>query len=130
MFTSQTDYTMRSENILDSFRFAFSGLWYVLRTQRNVRVHLMIAIGVTGLGLWLGLSLTQWAILTLTVGFVLVSEVLNTVAETLVDLVSPGFHPLAKVVKDVTAGAVLLAAIISVIVGLLVLGMPLIRRVL
>jgi len=115
---------MRSKRISDSFRYALSGLWYVLRTQRNVRVHLMIAVCVAGMGIWLGISLTQWAILTLTVGFVLVSEVLNTVAETLVDLASPGYHPLAEVVKDVTAGAVLLGAVISVVVGLLILGPP------
>jgi len=116
---------MRSRSIVESFRFAFSGLWYALRTQRNTRIHLSIAVGAVVLGLWLALSPTQWAVLVLTIGFVLVSEMLNTVAEVLVDLVSPGYHPLAKVVKDVTAGAVLLAAIISVIVGLLVLGPPL-----
>jgi len=116
---------MRSRNIRESFRFAFSGLWYALRTQRNVRIHLIIAAGVVALGLWLGLSPTLWAVLVLTIGFVLASEMLNTVAEALVDLVSPGYHPLAKMVKDVTAGAVLLASIISAIVGLLVLGPPL-----
>jgi diacylglycerol kinase (ATP) len=116
---------MRSRNILDSFRFAFSGLWYALRTQRNTRIHLTIAAAVVALGLWLGLPLTQWAVLMLTIGFVLVSEMLNTVAETLVDLVSPRYHPLARVIKDMTAGAVLLTAIVSVIVGLLVLGPPL-----
>lgn len=120
---------MRSRNIVEAFRFAFSGLWYALRTQRNVRIHLVIAVVAVALGLWLGLSPTQWAVLTLTIGFVLASEMLNTVAETLVDLVSPGYHPLAKVVKDVTAGAVLLAAIVAVIVGLLVLGPPLWGRV-
>jgi diacylglycerol kinase len=113
---------MRSRNILESFRFAFSGLWYALRTQRNTRIHLTIAAVAIVLGLWLGLSLTQWAVLTLTIGFVLVSEMLNTVAETLVDLISPGYRPLAKVIKDVTAGAVLLTAIIAVVVGLLLLG--------
>lgn len=119
---------MRSRNILESFRFAFSGLWYALRTQRNTRIHLAIAVVALALGLWLGLAPTQWAVLALTIGFVLVSEMLNTVAETLVDLISPGYHPLAKVVKDVTAGAVLLAAFIAVIVGLLVLGPPLWER--
>ncbi len=119
---------MRSRNILEAFRFAFSGLWYAWHTQRNTRIHLSIAAGVIALGLWLGLSPTQWAVLALTIGFVLVSEMLNTVAETLVDMISPGYHPLAKVIKDVTAGAVLLAAIISVIVGLLVLGPPLWAR--
>ncbi|MFQ6100530.1 MAG: diacylglycerol kinase family protein [Anaerolineae bacterium] len=124
------DMGMRSRNIVESFRFAFSGLWYALRTQRNTRIHLVIAAAAIALGVWLGLSLTQWAVLALTIGFVLVSEMLNTVAETLVDLVSPGYHPLAKVIKDVTAAAVLLTAIISVIVGLLVLGPPLWMRLL
>ncbi|HUX77045.1 MAG TPA: diacylglycerol kinase family protein [Anaerolineae bacterium] len=119
---------MRSRSILESFRFAFVGLWYALRTQRNTRVHLAIAAVVVVLGLCLNLSYVQWAVLTLTIGFVLVSEMLNTVAETLVDLISPGYHPLAKVVKDVTAGAVLLTAIVSVVVGLLVLGPPLWKR--
>jgi len=119
---------MRSRNLLESFRFAFAGLWYALRTQRNTRIHLTIAAGVIALGLWLGLAPTQWAVLALTIGFVLVSEMLNTVAETMIDLVSPGYHPLAKIVKDVTAGAVLLGAIISVIVGLLILGPPLWNR--
>ncbi len=119
---------MRSRNVLESFRFAFSGLWYALRTQRNTRIHLTIAAAVIALGLWLNLSSVQWAVLTLTIGSVLVSEMLNTVAETLVDLVSPGYHPLARTVKDVTAGAVLLAAVVSVIVGLLVLGPPLWAR--
>jgi diacylglycerol kinase len=121
---------MRSRNFLESFRFACSGLWYALRTQRSTRIHLTVAAAVVALGLWLNLSYIQWAVLTLTIGFVLVSEMLNTVAETLVDLTSPDYHPLAKVVKDVTAGAVLLAAIISVIVGLLVLGPPLWDRLL
>jgi diacylglycerol kinase len=112
----------RSRNIIESFRHAFAGLWYALRTQRNTRIHLTIAAGVIALGLWLGLSYTQWAVLVLTIGFVLVSEMLNTVAESLVDLVSPEYHPQAKIVKDVTAGVVLLGAILSVIVGLLVLG--------
>jgi undecaprenol kinase len=119
---------MRSRNLFESFRFAFSGLWYALRTQRNTRIHLAVAVAVAGLGLWLDLAPIQWAVLVLTIGVVLVSEMLNTVAETLVDLVSPGYHPLAKVVKDVTAGAVLLAAIISIVVGLLVLGPPLWER--
>jgi diacylglycerol kinase len=120
---------IRNRNIIDSFRHAFAGLWYALRTQRNTRIHLIIAACVVALGLWLGLSYAQWAVLVLTIGFVLVSEMLNTVAEALVDLVSPDYHPQAKIVKDVTAGAVLLGAIISVLVGLLVLGPPLWVRI-
>jgi diacylglycerol kinase len=121
---------MRSRNVVDSFRHAFAGLWYTLRTQPNARVHLAIATGVVALGLWLGLSYTQWAVLVLTIGFVLVSELLNTVAESLVDLACPHYHPQAKIVKDVTAGAVLLGAILAVVVGLLVLGPPLWKHIL
>ncbi len=119
---------MRSHNLIKSFQYAFAGLGYALRTQRNIRIHLIIAAAVIALGLWLGLPASQWAILALTIGFVLVGEMLNTVAETLVDLISPGYHPLAKITKDLTAGAVLLTAIVSVIVGLLILGPPLWAR--
>lgn len=118
----------RDYNVLGSFRFAFSGLWHVLRTQPNIYIHLGIAGAVILLGLWLRLSFEQWAIVALTIGFVLVNELINTAVEAMVDLVSPEYHPLAKIVKDVMAGAVLLAAMTSVVVGLLVLGPPLWRK--
>jgi len=121
--TSRTK--MRSRNTLEAFRCAFSGLWYTLRTQRNMRFHLTIASMVIILGLWLELAAEQWALLALTSGLVLVSEMTNTVIEKLVDLVCPQYHPLAKIVKDVMAGAVVVAAMVAVIVGLLVLGPPL-----
>ena len=119
---------MYDRSIVSSFRCAFAGLWYVLTTQRNARIHLLITIAVIALGAWLEISLTRWAILALTIGFVLAAEMLNTVAERLVDLISPGYHPLAGTVKDVTAGAVLLSAITAIVVGLLILGPPLWSR--
>ena len=121
---------MRSRNLVHSFRCAGAGLWYVLTTQRNARIHLLIAAAAVAVGLWLGLTPTEWAVLALTIGFVLASEMLNTVAETLTDLISPGYHPLARVIKDVTAGAVLLSAITAVAVGLAILGPPLWHRLL
>jgi diacylglycerol kinase len=121
---------MGSRDLLEAFRFAFSGLWYTLRTQRSMRIHFGVASAVTIAGLWLGLSADQWAVLALTSGFVLLSEMINTVLEKLVDLVCPDYHPLAKIVKDVMAGAVLMTAIIAIIVGLLVLGPPLWGRLL
>ncbi len=111
--------------LLSSFRFAGEGVAYVVRTQRNFRIHLVITGLVTVLGLAVGLPAQSWAILALTVGSVLVTEIFNTAAETLVDLVSPDYHPLAKRVKDLAAGAVLLDAVVSIFVGLLVLGPPL-----
>jgi diacylglycerol kinase len=100
-----------------------------LRTQRNTRVQLTIALVAIFFGVWLGLSYIQWAVLVLTIGFVLVSEMLNTVAEALVDLMCPDYHLQAKVVKDVAAGVVLLNAALSVVVGLLVFGPLLWSRV-
>jgi diacylglycerol kinase len=116
---------MSSRSLLEAFHFAFSGLRYALRTQRNMRIHLAVASAVVIVGLWLELPASQWAVLTLVSGFVLLSEMVNTVVEKLVDLVCPDYHPVAKTVKDVMAGTVLLAAMIAVIVGLLVLGPPL-----
>ncbi len=108
-----------------SFKFAFAGIRYVLRTQRNAQIHLTITIGVVVLGAWAGLSAGEWAILALTIGLVFAAEILNTAIEAVVDLVSPEFHPLAKIAKDSAAGAVLLLAIMAVAVGLLILGPPL-----
>jgi diacylglycerol kinase len=116
---------MHSQNLLEAFRCAFSGLWYTLRTQRNMRIHILIAAAVVILGLWLQLPADEWAILAATSGLVLVSEMINTVVEGVVDLSCSDYHPLAKTVKDAMAGAVVLAAIVAVVVGLLILGPPL-----
>ena len=111
------------------FGFAWEGIVYTLRTQRNARIHLGIAIAVVLLSLWLGLSWTEWAIIALTIGIVFSAEMFNTVAEAAIDLVTAEYHPLAKIAKDVAAGGVLVVAIISVVVGLLVLGPHLWQRV-
>lgn len=111
-----------------SFKYAGEGVWHAMQTQRNFRVHLLAAVMVATLGHWLGLPPGSWAILILTIGTVLWAELVNTAAETLVDLVSPDYHPLAKQVKDLAAGAVLVMAITAVVVGLLLLGPPLLMR--
>lgn len=120
----------RSPTFRDSFKHAAAGFLYAVRTQRNFRVHLVAMMLVTGMGIWLRLSYQAWAILALTVGTVLVAEMVNTALEALVDLASPEYHPLAKNVKDLAAGSVLLWAIVAVIVGLIILGPPLCARVL
>jgi diacylglycerol kinase len=120
----------RSANsLVASFRCAFAGLWYALYTQPNMRIHLSVAVAVIALGVYLSLDWTQWAVLTLTIGAVLVAEMFNTVAEAALDAATPYYHPLVKVAKDVAAGAVLLTALIAVCVGLLVLGPPLWSRI-
>lgn len=113
---------------LFSFRHAFRGWWYVLRTQRNAGIHVVIATAVFALSLWLRLDTLDWAILILTTAMVFTAEFLNTAIEAVVDLASPQKHPLAKVGKDVGAGAVLIAAVAAVLVGALVLGPPLWAR--
>ena len=118
---------MRKINRVESFRYAFAGIWYTLKTQRNAQIHLGIATIIIILGLALKLTLTEWAILTLTTGFVVATEMLNTVAEAAMDYATTDFNPQVKIVKDVAAGAVLVSAITAVIVGLLILGPPLLR---
>jgi len=108
-----------------SFRFAFEGWWYVIRTQRNAWIHATISFAVIITSIWLDLSFRDWAILTMAIALVWMSEFLNTALEAVVDLTSPEKHKLAKVCKDVGAAAVLIAAISAILVGLLILGPPL-----
>lgn len=115
-------------SLVESFRCAFAGLWHTLRTQRNARIHLSIAIMVVIVGMALNLKESEWAVIGLTIGFVFVAEMFNTVIEAVIDLVTEEYHPLAKQAKDVAAAAVLTAAMTAVAVGLLVLGPPLLTR--
>ncbi len=101
-----------------SFGYAFEGIYYTLRTQRNMRVHAGIGFVAAALGLWLGISAVEWAVLLVMMAVVIALEMVNTVVESLVDLVTDRFHPLAKIAKDVAAGAVLVAAIFAFGVGL------------
>jgi diacylglycerol kinase len=113
------------------FGYAFGGLWYALRTQRNVRVHLLIAILAIVLGILLHISAVEFALIFVAITAVFIAEMFNTVFELCVDLASPEYHPLAKIAKDVAAGAVLLNAILSVVIALFVFGphlLALIRR--
>lgn len=113
---------LRARNLLSSFSYAFAGLAYCFRTQRNFRIHLSIALIAALAGVVLGLTWVEWAVLFTTVTLVLCSEMVNTMIESLVDLVTAEYHPLAKVAKDVAAGIVLLTAIGAVAVGLAIFG--------
>ena len=107
-----------------SFGHAFHGWAYVLKTQHNAWIHSVVATLVLILGLWLGLPARDWAVLVLAIAMVFTAEFINTSIEAVVDLASPVHHPLAKVGKDVGAGAVLIAALAGVLIGLLILGPP------
>ncbi len=111
-----------------SFGHAFRGWWHVLKTQHNAWIHSIAATLVFIMGLWLGLSPRDWAVIVLAIAMVFTAEFINTAIEAVVDLASPVHHPLAKVGKDVGAGAVLIAAMAAALVGLLILGPPLWAR--
>ncbi len=111
---------MKSSGIFDSFRYAFAGVAHVFRTQRNMKVHAAIAAAVCAAGIVLGVTPIEWAVLALTIGFVVQAEVMNTAVEAVVDKASPEPHPLARVAKDCAAGAVVVSAITAVIVGAII----------
>ena len=108
-----------------AFGHAFRGWGYVLKTQQNAWIHSLFATAVILVGLWVGLRAIDWAVIVLTIAMVFTAEFINTAIEAVVDLASPVQHPLAKVGKDVGAGAVLVSALAGVVIGLLVIGPPL-----
>lgn len=103
-----------------SFQHAFRGIATLLATQHNARIHAAITVAVLGLGLVLGVSRLEWAVLALAVGLVWAAEAGNSALEWLCDVASPEFHPLVKQAKDVAAAGVLVAALAAAAAGLLV----------
>lgn len=103
-----------------SFKHAFEGIWYCIKTQPNFRFHLIATICVSLLGIYFHISREEWLILVFTINTVLVAEMLNTANESIVDLITEERRQFAKVAKDVSSGMVLVSAILSVIVGLII----------
>jgi diacylglycerol kinase (ATP) len=110
----------RTGALVGSFKNAFLGIWYLFTTQRNAQIHLLISACVVALGTVLGIARWEWLVLVLTIGLVLAAEGINTAIEAAVDVATSGYHPRARVAKDVAAGAVVICAITAVIVGCLV----------
>ncbi|MCC6894393.1 MAG: diacylglycerol kinase family protein [Anaerolineae bacterium] len=117
-----------SPNRVESLGYALAGWLYMLRYQKNTRIMSVASVIIFLLALWLQIDFTSLAILVLTITGVWMAEFLNAAVEAVVNLASPGFHPMAKVAKDVAAAAVLLGAVASIIVGLLLLGPPLLHK--
>lgn len=107
----------RARTFVESLQYAVLGLIHTVRTQRNMRVHSLLAFLVLMAAISLGVSSVELAILILTVAFVMVMETVNTAVEAVVDLVTDQYHPIAGIAKNVAAGAVLLSAVASVCVG-------------
>lgn len=102
------------------FSFAWNGIQEVFKTERNFRIHIFAALLVVITGFLLKITRYEWLAICLTIAFVLVSEAMNSAIEKTIDYISPNIHPAAKQIKDIAAGAVLIAAIVAIIVGIIV----------
>ena len=118
----------RPPSILESFNYAFQGIIHVLRTQRNLRVHFAVAALVLIAALLSDVSRLELVALLLAIAFVLIAEMLNTAVEAAIDVATTSFDPMAKLAKDIAAGAVLIAATVAVAVGYLVFSGPVANR--
>ena len=107
-------------SLLESFNYAFEGVIHVLRTQRNMRIHFLIAVAVLVWAIAAGVSKLELIALLLAISFVLIAEMVNTAVEAAIDIATTSFDPMAKLAKDIAAGAVLIAAANAIAVGYLV----------
>lgn len=107
-------------SLIMSFGYAISGIIRIVKEQRNFRIHLAAAVTAITAGCIFRLSIAEWSIIILTIGMVLAMEAFNTVAEKLVDFISPEYHPMAGTIKDIAAGGVLISAIAALTVGFII----------
>ena len=117
-----------SQNRVKSLGYAVAGWVYMLRRQKNTRIQAVASILVMVLALWLEISFTSWAILILTITIVWMAEFMNAAVEAAINLTTSEIHPMAKVGKDVASAAVLLGVVAAVLIGLLLLGPPLVDK--
>lgn len=123
------DYSpITSTNRLNSFGYALAGWLYMLRRQKNTRIQAVASIGIMLVALWLGIDALSLAVLILTITVVWMAEFLNAAVEAAINLATGELHPMAKVGKDVASAAVLLGVAASILIGILLLGPPLLHR--
>ncbi|MBS4536902.1 diacylglycerol kinase [Clostridium sp. D2Q-11] len=107
------------KRLIDSFNYAVEGIIYTLKTQRNMRIHFFMMIIILFLSLFFNFSKVELLLLFFAISLVIIAEMLNTAIEKTIDMFTEDFHPLAKIAKNVAAGAVLVAAMNSIMVGYL-----------
>ncbi len=107
-------------SIFETFNYAFQGVIHVLRTHRNMRIHVVIAVAVLAAAIALGVSRLELMVLLLSIAFVLIAEMINSAIEGAIDVATTAFDPMAKLAKDIAAGAVLIASVNAIAVGYLV----------
>jgi diacylglycerol kinase (ATP) len=110
----------RARTLLESFNFAVEGIIHVVRTQRNMRIHFAAAVVVLVAAIWVGVSKLELIALLLAIAFVFITEMINSALEQAIDVATTSFDPLAKLAKDVAAGAVLIATVNAIAIGYLV----------
>ncbi len=118
---------MKSKSLSESMRHAIDGIWFTIWSQRNMKIHLVVGGLVVICSIFLHVSTQDFAILLIMISLVLVSELLNTSMEILLDMITEGYKKEVKHIKDIQAGAVLVFSVFSVIVGVLIL-LPYIYR--
>ena len=119
-FFSASVGTVMPRKLAQSFQYANKGIKHAFKTQRNLWVHLLIAMAVVGTGIYLKINYFEFVALVLAVAFVIITEMINTSIEEIVNLVTPTRRARATIAKDVAAGAVLFASFCAIIVGCLV----------
>lgn len=119
---------MRSKDLWQSFSYAFSGLGWALKTQRNLRIHLVVGTVALALGWLSGLRVSEMAILAVAIALVITAELINTAFEALADASAPQFNPQIRIAKDVAAAGVLLAALGALAVAIFLLLPPILLR--
>lgn len=112
----------KSKNVISSFKYAFQGMFSALKTERNLKIHVTIMILVIIAGIVLKISKIEWIICIILFGLVIGGEMFNSAIETVVDIAMPDINPKAKFAKDAAAGAVLVFAIASAIIGFMIFG--------
>ncbi|NLC87911.1 MAG: diacylglycerol kinase family protein [Clostridiaceae bacterium] len=114
------DERLKNKNFIDSWKKAFSGIWYSIKTQRNLKVQLVIALVVIICAIYFKLDIIECMFLSFATMLVIITEVMNTAVEEAVNLTTDKFHPTAKIAKDVAAGAVVLASLNAVIIAIFI----------
>ncbi len=112
------DAKQEMKGLRHSFRYAIAGFFYCVNNERNMRIHLSVCAMLTVFSYYYGLSSSEFILFWIICGLVMVMEMINTAVEALVDLASPAYHRLARIAKDISAGAVLLMAVVAVGVGI------------
>lgn len=108
---------MKNKNLFESFNNAINGIVHTIKAERNMKIHILIAVILFVMSLFFNLSKVEFMVICLTVGLVIICELFNTAIEEIMNLVVTGYHPKVKIIKDVSAGAVLVSAFFSLIIG-------------